>query len=82
WYGIPSRCLVPVGPDNLLVAGRCVSAESDAAGAIRVMPPSAVMGQAAGVAAALAAQGHIPTRDVAPALLRQHLLTQGAFLGV
>ncbi len=80
WYGIPYRCLVPQGLENLLVAGRCVSAESDAAGAIRVMPPSMAMGQAAGAAAAIAVQQRKPVYDVKPSLLQQNLRMQGAFL--
>ena len=52
-YGIPYGCMVTPGLANLLVAGRCVSAESEAAGAIRVMPPCMGMGEAAGSAAAM-----------------------------
>ena len=52
-YGIPYGCMVTPGLSNLLVAGRCVSAESEAAGAIRVMPPCMGMGEAAGTAAAM-----------------------------
>ena len=62
------------------MAGRCVSAESDAAGAIRVMPPSMAMGQAAGAAAAIAVQHKAPVYDVKPSLLQQNLRQQGAFL--
>ena len=40
YYGVPYRCLVPLKVENLLVAGRSVSATSEAAGAIRVMPPA------------------------------------------
>ena len=80
WYGIPYRSLVPRGMENLLVAGRCVSAESDAAGAIRVMPPSMAMGQAAGAAAAIAVQHKEPVYEVKPSLLQQNLRQQGAFL--
>ncbi len=54
YYGVPYRSLLPVGVEGLLLAGRCVSADSTAAGAIRVMPPCMAMGQAAGTAAALA----------------------------
>lgn len=62
YYGIPYGCLVPEGISNLLVAGRSISAESDAAGAIRVMPPCMALGQAAGTAAALCAAsgGSVP----------------------
>jgi hypothetical protein len=35
FYGIPYGTLVPQNRSNLLVAGRCISAESEAAGAIR-----------------------------------------------
>ena len=80
WYGIPYRVLVPQGMENLLVAGRCVSAESDAAGAIRVMPPSMAMGQAAGAAAAIAVHRKQPIYDVDTSLLQDHLRQQGAFL--
>ena len=54
-YYIPYRSLLPLGCDNLIVAGKTVSADSQAAGAIRVMPACMAMGQAAGAAAALAA---------------------------
>lgn len=59
YYGVPYRCLVPLKVENLLVAGRSVSATSEAAGAIRVMPPCMALGQAAGTAAAQAAAAHI-----------------------
>ena len=52
-YGVPYRSLVPLEIDGLLLAGRCLSADSTAAGAVRVMPPCMAMGQAAGTAAAL-----------------------------
>lgn len=54
-YDIPYRSLVPVGCDNLLVAGRCVSATHEALAAIRVQPICMAMGQAAGSAAAICA---------------------------
>lgn len=53
---IPYRALVPRGKDNLIVAGRCVSAEWEALGVLRIMPACFAMGQAAGIAAALVAQ--------------------------
>ncbi|MDL2317982.1 FAD-dependent oxidoreductase [Eubacteriales bacterium OttesenSCG-928-A19] len=79
-YGVPYGCLVPVGVEQLLVAGRSVSATSGAAGAIRVMPPCMGIGQAAGVAAALAIEEGTSVRDVDVSALRAALTEQGAFL--
>lgn len=55
-YHVPFRCLRPRGARNLLVAGRCLSADQLALSSARVMTTCAMMGQAAGIAAALAAQ--------------------------
>ena len=80
YYGIPYRSLLPKGIDQLLIAGRCVSADSTAAGAIRVMPPCMGMGQAAGTAAAMAVKGNTTVRKVNPQNLRKVLKEKGAYL--
>ena len=82
YYGIPYGCLVPENRSNLLVAGRCVSAECEAAGAIRVMPPCMGMGHAAGVAAALAFREKTDARTLDVSLLRETLKSQGAVLEI
>lgn len=64
YYGVPYRSLIPLGIEGLLLAGRCISADSTAAGAIRVMPPCMAMGQAAGTAAAMAVEQNISVRDL------------------
>lgn len=46
-YYIPLSCLVPREADNIVVAGRCVDADSHALSAIRVMGPCIAMGTAA-----------------------------------
>ncbi len=56
WYEIPYRCLTPRGTDNLLVAGRCISSSHEAQASFRIMPFCAELGQAAGVAVAVAAE--------------------------
>ena len=80
YYGIPYRSLLPRGVEQLLIAGRCVSADSTAAGAIRVMPPCMGMGQAAGTAAAMAVKGNTTVRKVDPQNLRKVLKEKGAYL--
>ncbi|MBR1927563.1 MAG: FAD-dependent oxidoreductase, partial [Bacteroidales bacterium] len=79
-YEIPYRSLIPVGLDNLLVAGRCLSANSMAAGSARVMATCMAMGQGAGVAAAMAAARDSKTRNVDIKELRSSLISQGQYL--
>ncbi len=55
WYDIPYRCLLPRELENVLIAGRSLSADRDAHGSVRVMTTGMYVGAAAGVAAALAA---------------------------
>lgn len=51
WYGIPWGCLVVAGFDNLLVAGRNLSAEHAAQASVRVAGPCMALGEAAGIGA-------------------------------
>jgi ribulose 1,5-bisphosphate synthetase/thiazole synthase len=80
WHHIPYRCLLPGALDNLLVAGRCISADRDALGAVRVTACCVAMGQAAGTAAALAAQAHIAPAALDAASLRLQLRHDGVWL--
>ena len=81
YYGVPYGCLVPEKIDGLLVAGRSISATSEAAGAIRVMPPCMALGQAAGTAAALCVKEHCRPAELNPQKLREALRQQNVFLG-
>ena len=56
YYEVPFRSLVPVDCPNLLVACRALSATHEAAAAVRVMATMHGIGEAAGIAAAHAAQ--------------------------
>ncbi len=80
-YQIPYRSLVPADLDNLLVAGRSISATHEAMAATRVMPPAFAMGEAAGTAAAIAAEYRVRVRDVDIATLQDTLVRRGAYLG-
>lgn len=79
-YQIPYRSLLPIGVDGLLVAGRCLSATYDAHASVRSMAQCMAMGQAAGTAAALAANTGISPRLLAPKVVRDNLRRGGALL--
>lgn len=91
-YQIPYRSLVPrrstggaAVPPNLLVAGRCISADHHALASCRVMAPCMAMGEAAGTAAAMTALDgeKSSARDVAEvdvSTLRDALRAAGAVL--
>ena len=80
WYEIPYRCLLPLGIENLLVAGRCVSSTQEGHGAIRIMPCCAAMGQAAGAAAALSLNAGVSPRRLLADALKAALREQGALV--
>jgi hypothetical protein len=79
-YGIPLRCLLPQGLENVLVAGRCLSATHDAHASVRSMGQCMAMGQAAGTAAALALSRGGDVRATPAADLRARLASDGALL--
>jgi hypothetical protein len=80
-YYYPYRTLLPVGVDGLLVAGRCFSATSDAQKMSREIPPMFVVGEAAGVAAAMASRQGVPPRQLDIAEIQDELRRRGALLG-
>ncbi len=80
-FQIPYGCLVPSRIENLLAAGRCISADFEIAETLRLIPICWVTGQAAGVAAALSVKDKVKPRDVNVAKLQDMLRQQGAYLG-
>lgn len=79
-YEIPYRCLVPRDVENLLVAGRPISADHEGAASARVIPPCYATGQAAGTAASLAIKQGVAPREVDIDQLRTTLTEQGAIV--
>lgn len=79
-YDIPFRTLLPLNTENLLVAGRCHSATSEALASSRVTATAMGMGQAAGTAAALALRTGVLPRDLEIAMLQDCLLQAGVIL--
>ena len=79
-YDIPYRSLLPLGAQNLLVAGRCISTTHEAMAAVRVMSTCMAMGQAAGCGSALAVQQGVSPSAIDVGRLREHLRARGAYL--
>ena len=80
-WQIPYGALLPLKVDNLLAAGRCISAELRMADLVRLIPNCFVTGHAAGVAAAVAVQDGCRPRDVDVVKVRRILSQQEAYLG-
>jgi hypothetical protein len=81
YYEIPAGCLRVKGMPNLLVAGRCLSADHVAHGSVRVIPACYATGQAAGTLAALAAKQRVEdVRAVDPGVLQGVLKERGAIV--
>jgi hypothetical protein len=75
-YGIPARCLIASGVDNLAVGGRALSATHEAAGSARGQPVCMATGHAVGTIAALAvrrgcAPDRLPLQEIQATLLAQ-----------
>ncbi len=82
-YSIPLRCLYSHTIDNLMMAGRNISASHVGLGSTRVMSTCAIIGQAAGTAAAICKRHGVLPRQVAHshiAELQQQLLKDDAYV--
>lgn len=78
--GIPLRTLVAADGTNVLMAGRCFSAEHDAQASVRSMAQCMAMGQAVGTTAALAFDKAGEVREVSFGTLADELAGNGAIL--
>ncbi|HEY3332911.1 MAG TPA: FAD-dependent oxidoreductase [Capsulimonadaceae bacterium] len=63
-YDIPYRCLLARDIDNLMMAGRCISGDHIAMASYRVTGDALAMGEAAGLAAAMACDAGVAPPDV------------------
>ena len=79
-YDVPYRTLVPLEIDNLLVAGRCMSAEPLASASLRMGPVCLATGQAAGTASVLALQNDVTPRNLDVELLQSELRSDGVLI--
>jgi hypothetical protein len=78
-YGIPYRSLIPLGIEGLLTAGRIISGTHIAASSYRVQPICSNTGEAAGTAAAMAAQNNTSVRNIDLKQLQNKLEKNGLF---
>ena len=80
YYTIPYRSLLPKEYDNLLVAGRCLSATHEAQASVRIMPICCCLGEAAGTAAATAFNSGKNAHTVDVKAVQAKLIQSGAVL--
>ena len=79
-YDIPYRCLLPKNTENLLLTGRCISGTHRAHASYRIVTVAMALGEAAGVAAALAAKQGVSPRALGCKPVQDQLLKNGAVL--
>jgi len=82
YYSIPLGCLIPLEAENLLLAGRCISATHVAQASTRVIAQAFALGEAAGVVAAQAGASNGSVRGVSAAVVRKTLQNRGGVLEV
>ncbi len=74
---IPYRCLLPQGLENILVAAKAYSTDHDALIGGRMQSDLEHLGEAAGVAAAMACQLNVPPRQIPVDRLQDELVRLG-----
>ena len=79
-YQVPYRSLIPLHSENLLIAGRCLSATHDAHASCRSIGQCMAMGQAAGTAASLMVSGKKRPLDIDIRDLQNKLIATGAII--
>jgi FAD-dependent oxidoreductase family protein len=77
---VPYGALVPAELDNVLGAGRHIACDANSHTFLREIPQCWLTGQAAGVAAALAASAGTSPRQADVHAIQRELLRQGAYL--
>jgi len=73
YFDIRYGCIVAKGIDNLLMAGRCLSAEHYAEASLRIQQTCMSTGQAAGTAAALSLKNNKSPRELDPMIVVNQL---------
>ena len=79
---IPYGALIPRGSKNIITAGRCISAEGQALGPVRIMSTCMALGEAAGVATVIKLRDNVDYKDVNINELQNTLRNLGAKIDV
>jgi hypothetical protein len=80
FHDIPYRCLIPLKVENLMVAGRCLSADFPAQSGTRLIMCCMAMGEAAGTATAMSLKSDVSPRKIDVKQLQKTLLDRGCDL--
>ena len=81
-FEVPYRSLVPTDIDNLILAGRCISASQPAFQSARSMAPNMAISQASGTAAALCIRDRCIPANLQVKTLQEKLEQDGAVVRV
>ncbi len=73
-YEVPFRAMIPAQLEGVIVAGRCISADQNAVGTVRIMGCCLDQGKAAGYAAALCAKENILPSQLDGSKLKEQLM--------
>ncbi len=79
---IPYFSMIPKGSRNILAAGRCIAADGQALGPVRIMSTCMAIGQAAGLAAKLALDNGCPFKEIDVEQLRNAIRSKGGIVDV
>ena len=77
---IPYSSLIPRGSTNILAAGRCIGADGQTLGPVRIQSTCLAIGEAAGTAAGLAVKQALAFKDICIDILRDKLRSNGALV--
>ncbi|EJC7036912.1 FAD-dependent oxidoreductase [Vibrio alginolyticus] len=80
YYDVPYNALVPVVGENIIVAGRCLSAEHEALASARVTAQCFEYGHAAGIAAVKSIEENRRIRDLRGEEIRTIMIKNGSAL--
>ncbi|WP_158169722.1 FAD-dependent oxidoreductase [Mycolicibacterium smegmatis] len=80
YYEVPYLSLVPVAGENIIVAGRCLSAEHEALASARVTAQCFEYGHAAGVASVLSLDENLPYAKIDGRAVRNAMAANGSAL--